>query len=68
MKENLHAFVEKMIDHDFTIEETLQLVEKVYIEKMLKQNRQNVSATARKLHMHRNTLMRKIANLGIREK
>jgi transcriptional regulator with PAS, ATPase and Fis domain len=67
MKENLYQFVDKMIQSHFTVSETLELVEKVYIEKMLSLHNQNVSATAKTMHVHRNTLMRKIKSLGIRE-
>ncbi|PJB82358.1 MAG: hypothetical protein CO090_02565 [Acidobacteria bacterium CG_4_9_14_3_um_filter_49_7] len=67
MKENLYQFVDKMIQSHFTVSETLELVEKVYIEKMLNRHNQNVSATAKTMQVHRNTLMRKIKSLGIRE-
>ena len=67
MKENLYQFVHKMIQSHFTVSETLELVEKVYIEKMLSLHNQNVSATAKTMQVHRNTLMRKIKSLGIRE-
>ena len=67
MKENLHQFVDQMIQNHFTVNETLELVEKVYIEKVLHQHRQNVSAAAKTMQIHRNTLMRKIKSLGIRE-
>ncbi|NOZ12936.1 MAG: hypothetical protein GXO69_04720 [Acidobacteria bacterium] len=67
MRENLHEFVDKMIQSNFTITETLELVEKVYIEKILNRHKQNVSAAAKTMRIHRNTLMRKIKSLGIRE-
>ena len=67
MKEHLHLFVDQMIEHNFTIEETTDLVEKVYIEKVLQMHGQNVSAAARFMQMHRNTLSRKINSLGIRD-
>lgn len=67
MKENLYQFIDMMIQSDFTVTETLELVEKVYIEKVLIYHRQNVSAAAKSMQIHRNTLMRKIKSLGIRE-
>ncbi len=67
MRENLYEFVDTMIQNDFTVTETLELVEKVYIEKMLNRYKQNVSAAAKAMRIHRNTLMRKIKSLGIRE-
>ncbi len=67
MKENLYQFIDQMIQSHFTVSETLELVEKVYIEKILIRHNQNVSAAAKSLHIHRNTLMRKIKSLGIRE-
>ena len=67
MKESLHRFVRKMIEHQFTIDETRDMVEKVYIEKVLEQYGHNVSEAARQMQMHRNTLSRKIKSLGIRE-
>lgn len=67
MKEHLHQFVDQMIEHNFTLEETVDLVEKVYIEKMLLRHGHNISASARHMQMHRNTLSRKIQSLGIRE-
>jgi len=67
MKQHLHQFIDQMIEHNFTIEETIDLVEKVYIERVLELHNHNVSASARHMGMHRNTLSRKIANLGIRE-
>ncbi len=67
MKENLHQFVDQMIQNNFTVTETLELVEKVYIEKILLIHKQNISAAAKAMKIHRNTLMRKIKSLGIRE-
>ncbi len=67
MKESLHRFVNQMIEHQFTIDETRDMVEKVYIEKILERNGHNISEAARKMQMHRNTLSRKIKSLGIGE-
>ncbi|NOY22025.1 MAG: hypothetical protein GXO70_00755 [Acidobacteria bacterium] len=67
MKENLYQFVDQMIQSNFTVGETLELVEKIYIEKILSHHNQNVSAAAKTMQIHRNTLMRKIKSLGIRE-
>ncbi len=67
MKENLYQFVDQMIQSNFTVSETLELVEKIYIEQVLSHHNQNVSAAAKTMQIHRNTLMRKIKSLGIRE-
>ncbi len=67
MKDSLHRFVSKMIEHQFTIDETTDMVEKVYIEKILEMSGHNISEAARQMQMHRNTLSRKIKSLGIRE-
>jgi len=67
MKKNLHQFIDQMIQSHFTVSETLELVEKVYIEKILIRHNQNVTAAAKSLQIHRNTLIRKIKSLGIRE-
>jgi len=67
MKENLHRFVDQMIDHNFTIDETVSLVEKIYIEKVLHRYSHNISAAARHMQIHRNTLTRKIKSLQIQE-
>jgi len=65
MKEKLLELVLDLIDHDFHLDEVIDVVEKVYIEKMLEKNNNNVSLTAKKMDIHRNTLTRKIRILSI---
>ena len=65
MRERLHALVNEMINHHFNLDEVVNLVEKVFIEKMLENNDHNISKTAKQMNLHRNTLTRKIKMLDV---
>lgn len=65
MREKLQNLIEDLINHNFHLDEVVDVVEKAYIEKMLENNNNNVSLTAKKMAIHRNTLSRKIKILSI---
>jgi transcriptional regulator with PAS, ATPase and Fis domain len=65
MREKLHDLIHDFINHNFHLDEVVDVVEKVYIEKMLEKNNYNVTLTAKKMDIHRNTLTRKIKMLSI---
>jgi len=65
MREKLHDLIHDFINHNFHLDEVVDVVEKVYIEKMLEKNNYNVTLTAKKMDIHRNTLTRKMKMLSI---
>lgn len=65
MKDQLEALVAQMIEHGIVYEDALLEFEKKFIRKVLEKNNGNQSKTAKILGIHRNTLSRKIADLGL---
>lgn len=65
MKDQLDALINQMIEHDIPFEDAAGEFEKRFINKMLEKNNGNLSKAAKALHIHRNTLSRKIAALNV---
>jgi transcriptional regulator with PAS, ATPase and Fis domain len=61
----LSTVVDEMIQNKIDLKLALQEMEAMYIQKVLRQNEGNISLTALRLGLHRNTLTRKIRQLSI---
>ena len=68
MKDQLDALVNQMIEHGIFYEDAVSEFEKRFIWKILEKNNGNLCKAARELHIHRNTLTRKIAVLDLDRK
>lgn len=64
MKDQLESLVNHMIEHEITFEEAVGEFEKKFIKKILEKHNGNQSKAAKALGIHRNTLSRKLENLG----
>lgn len=65
MKDQLEALVTQMIEHDIGYEDAVAEFEGRFIRKVLEKNNGNQSKAAKTLGIHRNTLSRKIEDLGL---
>lgn len=65
MKDQLDALVNRLIEHDILFEDAVGEFEKRFISKVLEKNNGNLSRAAKVLHIHRNTLSRKIAAMKL---
>jgi Fis family transcriptional regulator len=65
VKDQLEALVNQMIDHDIFFPDALSEFEKRFIKRMLEKNKGNQCKTAKALGIHRNTLSRKVEDLGL---
>ena len=65
MKEKLEALVNQMIDQEIGFEDALVEFERRFIRKVLEKVNGNKSKAAHTLGIHRNTLSRKIGELGL---
>ena len=65
MKDQLEALVTQMIEHDIGYEDAVAEFEGRFIRKVLERNNGNQSKAAKTLGIHRNTLSRKIEDLGL---
>lgn len=65
MKNQLDALINELVENDILLEEALSEFEKRFIRKVLEKNNGNLSRAAKTLHIHRNTLSRKIAVLNL---
>ncbi len=65
MKDQLDSLVNQMIEHDILFEDAVSEFEKRFIGKVLEKNGGNLSKAAKDLHIHRNTLSRKVAVLKL---
>jgi two-component system nitrogen regulation response regulator GlnG len=54
-----------MIEHGIVYEDAVVEFEKKFIRKVLERNNGNQSKAAKALGIHRNTLSRKVVNLGL---
>lgn len=61
MKDQLDALINQLIEHNILYEDAVGEFEKRFIKKVLEKNNGNLSRAAKDLHIHRNTLSRKIA-------
>ncbi len=65
MKDQLEALVAQMIEHGIVYEDAVVEFEKKFIRRVLEKTNGNQSKAAKSLGIHRNTLSRKIADLGL---
>ncbi len=65
MKDQLESLVIQMVEHGIHYSEAVDEFEKKFIRKVLERNNGNQSRTAQVLGIHRNTLSRKIEDLGL---
>ncbi|HET9179620.1 MAG TPA: helix-turn-helix domain-containing protein [Terriglobia bacterium] len=65
MKNQLDAVVNQLVEHDILFEDAVCEFEKQFIRKILENNHGNLSKAAKVLHIHRNTLSRKLATWEI---
>ena len=64
----LDALVRRMVEGHILYSEAVREFKRALIETVLRENRGNKNRTARILQMHRNTLSRNLADLGIKVK
>ncbi len=65
MKDQLEALVLRMIDQGILFSDAVAEFEKRFIERVLNRHNGNQSRAARTLGIHRNTLSRKVEELGL---
>lgn len=65
MKDQLEALINQMIEHGVHYEDALSEFEKRFIRKVLEKYDGNRSKAANALGIHRNTLTRKIEEIGL---
>ena len=65
MKEQLESLINQMVEHGISYEDAVNEFEKRFIRKVLEKSNNNQSKTAQALGIHRNTLSRKIDELGL---
>jgi DNA-binding NtrC family response regulator len=65
VKEKLEALVNQMIEHEIGYEDALNEFERRFIRNILEKVKGNQSKAAQTLGIHRNTLSRKISELGL---
>jgi DNA-binding NtrC family response regulator len=66
LKDRLEALCLEMIDRGILFSEAAVCFEKCFIMEMLKRNEHNLSRTADKLGIHRNTLAKKVTQYQIK--
>ena len=66
MREQLEKIFEELIENGIGLQDFVNLIERIYIEKALEKNNFNIVQTAKKLKVHRNTLSNKIKKLDIK--
>lgn len=65
MKDQLESLVSQMIEHGIHYADAVSEFEKRFIKNLLERNKGNQSKAAEALGIHRNTLSRKIEELGL---
>jgi Fis family transcriptional regulator, factor for inversion stimulation protein len=66
VRERLEHLVGEMVERGILFEDAVGAFERTFITKVLDRADGNLSAAARELRIHRNTLSRKLAELKIR--
>lgn len=66
MRERLEHLIEEMVERGILFEDAVGAFERAFIAKVLERADGNLTATARELRIHRNTLSRKMSELKIR--
>jgi len=67
VRESLERLVGEMVERGILFEDAIGAFERAFIAKVLDRADGNLSAAARELRIHRNTLSRKMAELKIRK-
>lgn len=65
MTQQLDALINQMIEKEIDFEDALEEFQRRFIKKVLEKSKGNLSKAAKTLGIHRNTLSRKIATLGL---
>ena len=65
MKQQLDSLINEMIDKGILFPEARREFEKRFIARMLQRHKGNLSRAAKDLRIHRNTLGKKIEELGL---
>ncbi len=65
VREKLEALINQMIEHEIDYEDAITEFERRFIRKVLENTNGNRSKAAKTLGIHRNTLSRKIEELGL---
>jgi Fis family transcriptional regulator len=68
VKDQLDALVNQLIEHGILYQDAVSEFEKRFIRKILEKNNGNLCKAAKDLHIHRNTLTRKVAALDLDHK
>lgn len=66
MRERLERLVEEMVERGILYEDAVGAFERAFIARVIARTDGNLTAAARELRIHRNTLSRKMAELKIR--
>jgi Fis family transcriptional regulator, factor for inversion stimulation protein len=67
VRERLEHLIGEMVERGILFEDAVGAFERTFISKVLDRADGNLSAAARELRIHRNTLSRKMAELKIRK-
>ena len=62
MKSRIEALVEEMLDGSILLSEATGVFESVFIKKAFERNQRNISKTAKRIGIHRNTLSKRLAD------
>lgn len=65
VKDQLEALINRLIENGISFEDAVCEFEKRFIKKVLEKNNGNLCKAAKDLHIHRNTLSRKISALEL---
>jgi DNA-binding NtrC family response regulator len=65
VKDQLEALINRMIEQEIQYSDAVSEFEKRFIQRMLEKNNGNHSKAAKALGIHRNTLSRKVGELGL---
>jgi len=67
VRERLEQLVGEMVERGILFEDAVGAFERSFIVRVIDRSNGNLSAAARELRIHRNTLSRKMAELKIRQ-
>ncbi|HVW84647.1 MAG TPA: helix-turn-helix domain-containing protein [Bryobacteraceae bacterium] len=65
MNESFDAFIDRLVDAEFFMEQAVEFLEKGMIERVLRRTEGNQSEASKILGIHRNTLLRKMVEYDI---
>jgi Fis family transcriptional regulator, factor for inversion stimulation protein len=67
VRERLERLIDEMVERGILFEDAVGAFERTFIVKVLARSDGNVTAAAKELRIHRNTLSRKMGELKIRK-